>query len=60
MYYFFKRSNSQMGTVVRVRVFNAGLLAGSQFASGRPWDRPTGSRLSVVLPRIKNRFNGNT
>jgi hypothetical protein len=31
------------------RVFNAGLLARSQFAFGRSCDRPTGSRFSVVF-----------
>jgi hypothetical protein len=33
----------------RVRVFSAGLLARSQFASGRSCDRPTRSRFSVVF-----------
>jgi hypothetical protein len=46
---FFKQSNSHIGTDVRVRAFNAGLLARSQFASGRSYDRPTRSRFSVVF-----------
>jgi hypothetical protein len=41
--------NSQIGTNGRARVFNAGLLARSQFASGRSCDRPTRSRFSVVF-----------
>jgi hypothetical protein len=44
-----KRKKAQIWTSVRVRVFNAGLLARSQFASGRSCDRPTGSRFSVVI-----------
>jgi hypothetical protein len=39
-------------------VFNAGLLARSQFASGRSCDRPTRSRISVVFlgPRANAAF----
>jgi hypothetical protein len=44
-----KKATAQIGTNVRVRVFNAGLLARSQFASGRSCDRPTRSRFSVVF-----------
>jgi hypothetical protein len=40
---------AQPGTDVRVRVFSAGLLARSQFVSGRSCDRPTQSRFSVVF-----------
>jgi hypothetical protein len=40
---------SQIGTNVRARVFNAGLLARSQSASGRSCDRPTRSKFSVVF-----------
>jgi hypothetical protein len=40
---------SHGGTNVRVRVFNTGLLARSQFASGGSCDRPTRSRFSVVF-----------
>jgi hypothetical protein len=47
---------ARMGTNVRARVFNAGLLAGSQFASGRSCDRPTRSRFSVVF--LGPRANG--
>jgi hypothetical protein len=36
-------------TNVRVRVFNAGLPARSQFACGRSCDRPARSRFSVVF-----------
>jgi hypothetical protein len=36
-----KKEKAQIGTNVRARVFNAGLLARSQCASGRSWDRPT-------------------
>jgi hypothetical protein len=53
--FLFKLSNSQIGTNVRIRVFNAGLLARSQFASGRSCNRPTRSKFSVVFlgPRAK-------
>jgi hypothetical protein len=44
-----KKKTAQIGTNVRALVFNTGLLARSQFASGRPCDRPTRSRLSVVF-----------
>jgi hypothetical protein len=46
---FYNKATSQIGTNVRARVFNAGLLARSQFASGRSCDRPTRSRLSVAF-----------
>jgi hypothetical protein len=45
----FKQSNSHIGTNIRVRIFNAELLARSQFASGRSCDRPTRSRFSVAF-----------
>jgi hypothetical protein len=44
-----KRKKTQIGTSVRAHVFNAGLLARSQFASGRSCDGPTRSRFSVVF-----------
>jgi hypothetical protein len=46
-----KRETQQhgLGTNVRVRGFKAGLLARSQFASGRSCNRPTQSRFSVVF-----------
>jgi hypothetical protein len=44
-----KRKTAQIGTNVRARIFNAGLLARSQFASGRSCDQPTRSRFSVVF-----------
>jgi hypothetical protein len=43
------KKTAQIGTSVRACVFNAGLLARSQFASGRSCDRPTRSRFSVVF-----------
>jgi hypothetical protein len=44
-----EEKKAQIGTSVRALVFNAGLLARSQFASGRSCDRPTRSRFSVVF-----------
>jgi hypothetical protein len=44
-----KEKTVQIGTNVKARVFNAGLLARSQFASRRSCDRPTRSRLSVIF-----------
>jgi hypothetical protein len=44
-----KNATAQIGTNVRARGFNAGLLARSQFASGRSCDRPTRSRFSGVF-----------
>jgi hypothetical protein len=41
--------DGQIGSNVRVRVFNAVLLARSKSASGRSCDRPTRSRFSVVF-----------
>jgi hypothetical protein len=38
---FYNKAASKIGTYVRARVFNTGLLARSQFASGRSCDRPT-------------------
>jgi hypothetical protein len=43
------KATSQIGNNVRARVFNAGLLTGSQFASGRSCDRPTRSSFPVVF-----------
>jgi hypothetical protein len=43
------KKTAQIGTNGRARVFNAGLLARSQFASGRSSDRPTRPRFSVVF-----------
>jgi hypothetical protein len=45
---FFNKAVARTGTNVRTRVFNAGQLARSQFASGRSLDRPTLLRFSVV------------
>jgi hypothetical protein len=44
-----KRKKTQIGTIVRAHVYNAGLLARNQFASGRSCDRPTRARFSVVF-----------
>jgi hypothetical protein len=44
-----KNPTAQIGTIVRAHGFNAGLLARSQFASGRSCNRPTRSRFSVVF-----------
>jgi hypothetical protein len=44
-----KTQQHRVGTNVRVRGLNAGLLARSQFAFGRSCDRPTRSRFSVVF-----------
>jgi hypothetical protein len=43
------KATAQIRTDVRVHVLNAGLLARSQFVSGRPCDRPTRSRFSVAF-----------
>jgi hypothetical protein len=47
---------AQPGTDAKVLVFSAGLLARSQFASGRSCDRPTRSRFSVIF--LGPRANG--
>jgi hypothetical protein len=44
-----RRKRAHMGISARARVFYAGLLAKSQFASGRSCDRPTRSRFSLVF-----------
>jgi hypothetical protein len=44
-----RESTAQIGTNVKAHVFDAGLLARSQFASERFCDRPTLSRFSVVF-----------
>jgi hypothetical protein len=49
IFFFSNKTTAQTRTNVRVRVFSAGLLARSQFASGRSCDRPTRSRFSVVF-----------
>jgi hypothetical protein len=53
-----KNTTAQIGTNVRARGFNAGLLARSQFASGWSCDRPTRLRFSVVFlgPRANAEF----
>jgi hypothetical protein len=44
-----KKATAHKRIYVKALVFNAGLLARSQFASGRTCDRPTRSRFSVVF-----------
>jgi hypothetical protein len=44
-----KNTTAQIGTTVRARGFNAGLLARNQFASVRSCDRPIQSRFSMVF-----------
>jgi hypothetical protein len=53
-----EKETAQIGTNVRARVFNAGLLARSQFASRRSYDRSTRSRFSMVIlgPRANAEF----
>jgi hypothetical protein len=46
---FDNKATAQTGANVRARGVNAGLLARSQFASGRFCDRPTRLRFSVVF-----------
>jgi hypothetical protein len=46
---FFNKATARIGTNVRTRVFNAGLLLRSQFASARSSNRPTRSRFSVAF-----------
>jgi hypothetical protein len=46
---FFNKTSARIWTNIRARVFNARLLARSQFASRRFCDRPTQSRFSVVF-----------
>jgi hypothetical protein len=43
-----KKTTAQIGTNVRARGFNAGVLARSQFASRRSYNWPTRSRFSLV------------
>jgi hypothetical protein len=46
---FYNKAAAQIGANVKALVFNAKLLARSQFASGRSCDRPARSRFSMVL-----------
>jgi hypothetical protein len=46
---FSNQAAAQIGSYVRDRGVNAGLLARSQFASQTSCDRPTRSRFSVVF-----------
>jgi hypothetical protein len=46
-------TTAQIRTNVRARGFNAGLLARSQFASGRSCDRPSRTRFSVVFVGLR-------
>jgi hypothetical protein len=47
--FFFEQTSSQIGTNIMVRVFNAGLVARSQFAFGRSCDLPIRSTFSMVI-----------
>jgi hypothetical protein len=44
-----RKKTALIGTNVRACIFDAGLLASSQFASGRSCDRPTQSKFSMVF-----------
>jgi hypothetical protein len=44
-----RNTTAEIGTNVRARGLNAGLLARSQFASGRSCDRPTRSGFFVIF-----------
>jgi hypothetical protein len=44
-----EKETAQIGNNVKARVFNAGVLARSQFASGRSCDRTTRSRFSMAF-----------
>jgi hypothetical protein len=57
---FKEKKKPQIGTSVRARVFNAGLLVRSQFASGRPCDRPTRSRFSLVPQQMLSWYPNST
>jgi hypothetical protein len=56
-----EKHNSTDRNYVSARVFNAGLLARSQFASLKSCDRPTQSRFSVVFlgPRANSELVSN-
>jgi hypothetical protein len=49
-----RKKKAQIETNVRASVFNAGLLARSQFASGKSCDWPTRSRVSLVPEQMLN------
>jgi hypothetical protein len=53
-----KEKTAQIGTNIRARIYKAGLMARSQFASGKSCGRPTRSRFSVVFlgPRANARL----
>jgi hypothetical protein len=55
-----KNTTAQIGSNVRVRGFNAGLLARSQFASRRSCDRPTRSRFSLVPEQMLSWYPNST
>jgi hypothetical protein len=55
-----KKENSTDRASVRARVFNAGLLAASQFASGRSHDGPTRSRFSLVPEQMPSWYPNST
>jgi hypothetical protein len=55
-----EEKKAQIGTNVRARVFNAGLLARSLFASGRSCDRTTRSRFSLVPEQMLSWYPNST
>jgi hypothetical protein len=54
------KAAAQIGTNVRACEFNAGLLARSQFASGRSCDRPTRLRFSLVPEQMLSWYPNST
>jgi hypothetical protein len=46
---FFNKATAQIRTNVRARVFNAGLLARGQFASGKSCNRPNRLSFSAIF-----------
>jgi hypothetical protein len=54
-----EKKAAQIGTNLRARIYNAGLLARSQFASGSSCDRPTQSRLTVESYKVARRWSYN-
>jgi hypothetical protein len=49
---FFNKATAQIWANVRVHVFNAGLLARSQFASGRSCSRPNSIKVFLVAEQM--------
>jgi hypothetical protein len=55
-----ENTTTQIGTIVMARGCNAGLLARSQFASGRSCDRPTRSWFSLVPEQMLSWYPNST